>query len=947
MKELTTKFRRLKTSIGGNREQVRYEDTFGMPREEQAHITRPSRWNTRILGELEFAMNLSQERKGKYDPVIENALDYLLSCVGENGVLTNRDCEHAEDLLKELEQASREYQLILAAHSHMDMNWMWGFHETVSLVLATFRTILNIMDEYPDFCFSQSQAAVYKIVEDYDPSLMERIKSRITEGRWEVTASAWVETDKNMPNMESLLRHIQYTKEYLSKTWGVSHFDVDFSPDTFGHNGNVPEINTFGHVKYYYHCRGLDGDYVLYRYRAPSGREVLAYREPNWYNGAITPHIGAGIVELSRRCAGLKTGLVVYGVGDHGGGPTRRDIERAKDMMSWRIYPRIRFGTIREFFREAETVRDQLPVVGHELNYFAPGCYTTQSRIKRGNKRLEAALTDAGNLSVMAGSLAGFAFQRDRLVKAWQDVLFTQFHDILTGSCVQDSREHAMGLYQTSLATANTQLSNAMLAISEQIDTSSVSTDADPYDSQSEGAGAGYGLENLAGASAAERGMGKTRIFHIFNTLPEERREVAELSVWDWTGDLKRIAVAGPNGEAVEYQLLDGELQQYWDHKFFRILVDVGVPAFGYTTVVLSEVESETYPVYFQTRERLSSFYPDRILKNDKITAVLDAKTGRLRSLKSNDGGRERIAGETAGLTYVETEKYTSSAWQIGRHIRSIPVDQCVRLEETARGPLRESVKATYKIADSVIEVVYTLDKYQSGVQADITVDWKEIGGDIVPVLDYRIPVSYPVSGYLYDIPGAVVKRGDLTNDVPALQYGMAAGGGEESVILASDSKYGYRGSGNTLALTLINSSTSPDPYPERGIHSISLLIGMAREDAGAAERMAASFCHKLLYQSSGSHSGCLPMEQSLLKMSSESIVTTAVTAAKDGAVLVRGYNTSGKTARAEMLFAKNIVSTEFVDLEENPVKGVLAVDGRVITMEVDPYSIFEVKIRV
>ena len=69
-----------------------------------------------------------------------------------------------------------------------------------------------------------------------------------------MTATAWVETDKNMPDGESLLRHIQYTKEYLSQVWGVKNFDIDFSPDTFGHSGNVPEINCFGGVKYYYHC---------------------------------------------------------------------------------------------------------------------------------------------------------------------------------------------------------------------------------------------------------------------------------------------------------------------------------------------------------------------------------------------------------------------------------------------------------------------------------------------------------------------------------------------------------------------------------------------------------------------------------------------------------------------------------------------------------------------
>lgn len=351
---LAEKFTRLKTSVGGNREKMHFEDTFGMPKEEQAHITRPGRANARILAELEFALHLSEAENGKYDAALEEALDYLLEKQQTEGVLTDQACEEAEEILEPIAEEAKSYELILAAHAHIDMNWMWSFNETVSIVLATFRSILNIMDQYPEFCFSQSQASVYKIVEEYDPELMERIKARIAEGRWEVTASAWVETDKNMPSGESLLRHIQYTREYLSKVWGVKDFDLDFSPDTFGHSANVPEIDQFGGVKYFYHCRGNARRDVLYRYQAPSGKEVLTYREPNWYNGAITPQIGAGFMEIVKKSSGLKTGLVVYGVGDHGGGPTRRDVERALEMQTWKIYPKIRFGTFRDYFHEAE-----------------------------------------------------------------------------------------------------------------------------------------------------------------------------------------------------------------------------------------------------------------------------------------------------------------------------------------------------------------------------------------------------------------------------------------------------------------------------------------------------------------------------------------------------------------------------------------------------------------
>ena len=193
---------------------------------------------------------------------------------------------------------------------------------------------------------------------------MEEIKARIREGRWEVTANAWVETDKNMPDTESLLRHISVTRDYLRDVWEIDpdSLKVDFSPDTFGHSRFVPEINAFAGVPYYYHCRGLQDDLTLYRYRAPSGSEVLMYKEPYWYNSGVNPDNGTGVFEMERRCGGLKTALIVYGVGNHGGGATRRDIETMLEMQTWPIFPTLKFGTIHEYFEKAQAVRARVPV---------------------------------------------------------------------------------------------------------------------------------------------------------------------------------------------------------------------------------------------------------------------------------------------------------------------------------------------------------------------------------------------------------------------------------------------------------------------------------------------------------------------------------------------------------------------------------------------------------
>jgi alpha-mannosidase len=154
------------------------------------------------------------------------------------------------------------------------MNYQWGYQETVSITTETFRTMLDLMKEYPDFTYSQSQASVYEIVEKYDPAQLTEIKQRVKEGRWELAATSWVECDKNMPNGESLCRHISYTKKYLSELFDIDPdtLCLDYEPDTFGHAATVPEILQDGGVDYYYHCRGCNPR-GPYRWQSPSGRK--------------------------------------------------------------------------------------------------------------------------------------------------------------------------------------------------------------------------------------------------------------------------------------------------------------------------------------------------------------------------------------------------------------------------------------------------------------------------------------------------------------------------------------------------------------------------------------------------------------------------------------------------------------------------------------------------
>jgi alpha-mannosidase len=629
---------------------------------------------------------------------------------------------------------------------------MWGWQETVAAAITTFQTMLKLMDEYPDFHFSKSQASVYKIIEDYAPELKGKMMQRIKEGRWEVTASAWVETDKNMPSAESLCNHIYYTKKYLKEHWEIDpdSLDIDFSPDTFGHSAHLPELDSLGGVKYYYHCRGLDGDNALYRWKSPSGKELLVYREQYWYNSGITPLAGIGIIDVARRSGGLKTGLVVYGVGNHGGGPTRRDIERGLEMMQWPVFPKLTFGTFHDYFHAAEAYREKLPVIDHELNFIFPGCYTTQSRLKLGNRRSEAGLYEAQYLDAMASGRLKTAYQEKQYESAWQDVLFTHFHDILTGSCVQESREHAMGLFSHAIAVAGTRAAFAMQSIAENIDTSGIWTQEDVLpvqeksQSQSEGAGAGYGINSFKGFPIPEHGAGVTRIFHLFNAAPITRKENCMLTVWDWTGDLRYLTMKDSSGKELLFQLLDHEQKTYWDHKYFRVLVESDVPAFGYHTIILGQKEPEEYQIYLQPSERTNKPNKNMILGNTHLRAEFDFKNGALISLIDKKTGMELLkAGERGGLRFLTTERDSSSAWQIGRYT-DIKEDCFQTLKITQEtGSLRNGFTMEQEVKSSRIKTEIHLEENAKALTIHFEIDWHEVSvdNDPVPVLLYHLPL--------------------------------------------------------------------------------------------------------------------------------------------------------------------------------------------------------------
>ncbi|MDR1949878.1 MAG: glycosyl hydrolase-related protein [Spirochaetaceae bacterium] len=940
----------------------------------------------RIYAELRYLCALSESRGGVYDTLLGEAAKKLAAEIDAAGTTTAGAVQKIEESLSGMAAEAREYTFLCAAHAHIDMNWMWGYNETVAVTLATMATMLDMMEEFPDFTFSQSQASVYRIVEEFAPELLEKIKGRVREGRWEVLASNWVECDKNMPSGESLTRHILYTKGYMAETFGIAPEElvIDFQPDTFGHSRNVPEICRSGGVRYYYHCRGQVGEKVLYRWKAPSGSDIIVYTEPFWYNSDIDTSIADYAPDLAR-LTGSKTLLKVYGVGDHGGGPTRRDITRLIEMNSWPLYPRFTFGRIRDYFEGIAKRKDELPVLDDEINFLCDGCYTTQTRIKAGNRKAERLMGEAEFYAGTAMVSVGGEYPGKLLSDAWRKLLFNQFHDIIPGSGVTETREYASGLYQQIFAASESVRTLALTAIAGRINTSALFADSalPPGDrpspeafsrealaeSRGEGAGAGFGQTG--------RGIGKKRVYHFFNSLPFDRRELSPITVWDYEGDFSQVKARDGDGKPLASQA--GESGDYWGHHFNTLLVDVSVPACGYTSIVIEEKRNCTPAYRFINDMRVQS--PDSfILENERIRASLNPLDGSIDSLIDKASGTELAPPQGGfGIFRLATEDVHQgvtnwypgmSAWFIGRYKRIAGITDGFEITPVTgarqQGDLykqsdailfdQQNLRTAYKLRTtfgnaSVLEAVISLDAGSGQLRYDVTCDWREFGGEAgVPNLHFYLPLAYGAK-FRFDVPFGVTERGPVDMDLPAESFVLAENPGSPvSLALLSMDKYGFRCREDSLALTLIRGAYEPDLTPETGRHRISFAIApvaAASADNGSLVRESLAYRHPFTVISGKRREDGMEARGSFLRMdpgSAAGIVLSAVKRPEAGGnkLLLRVYESAGKDGTAIFQLGFTAGAAYFTDATETkrledcgPEKG-----GRTLSFPVPAYSV-------
>lgn len=801
----------------------------------------------------------------------------------------------------------------LVGHAHIDLSWLWRWEETVADIAAfTFRGTLAQMDKLPSLTFAQSQAAIYEAIEKDDPGLFQRIARKVKEGTWVPVGGMWVEPDLNMPDGESLARQFLYGKRYFLDKFGVD-VKVGWNPDSFGHNWQLPQILRKAGIDSYVFGRCAPGPDPthLFWWEGMDGSRVLGYVPPGWYNVGLQDGTRK-ILEAARKNTDVRDFMLLYGAGDHGGGPRDTDILAIKKYRNDPNEPRLEFDTPEAYFKKILQKAASFPIVKRELNFTFPACYTTQAETKKNNRQLESLLLAAEKFSTVAVTSGYRDYYPERdLDEAWKIVLRNQFHDILDGSSIGPVYDEVAGFYGQARVRAERALDFSLETISNMIDT---------------------------------RGEGFPVV--VYNPLFWERTEpaLAEVVVppdaktsqpWDGT-----VRMTDGDGKDVAVQVLEKRVEG--GATVFRVVfVAEGVPSLGYK--LYRVIPSETAWAGPET-VRVGA----RELENEFFKVRLDPKTGWVKSLFDKAAGREVFTGAGNVLEAITDEPESMSAWELGlKDTVGRAGEGGATIELVERGPVRVVVRVKSRFRDSTFEQDLTLYRGLPRLDCRMRLDWRERNIMIKAAFPLDLKTKTPAAQF--EIPyGSIARPADGT-EVPALRWvDVSEESGEYGVSLLNDSKYGFDVKGNVMRMSIVHGATSPDPEADRGKHELLYSLLPHRGDWKKAEttRRGMELNSPLIARVPPVHGGTLPKVHSFVRVGPGNVILSALKKemgyAERGLVL-RLYEFQGEKTEAKLEFPWPVDAQE-TDLIERPV-GKQIGSGTVISVSLAPYEIKTIRV--
>jgi len=831
----------------------------------------------------------------------------------------NRSLGLADQKMQPLADWMKTFTIRAVGNSHIDMAWLWPWTETVQVVRDTFGTVLELMDEYPEFLYAQSSAQDFLWLEEKYPDMFKEIQKRVKEGRWELVGGMWVEPDLNMPCGESLVRQLLTGKRYFQQKFGVD-VRIGWNPDSFGYSWQLAQIYKRSGVDYFVTQKISWNDttkfpYKLFWWESPDGSRVLTYF-PHGYGNNISPvRCSEFLAEDVPLCSGYHENMLLYGVGDHGGGPTRQMLDAA---VRWQhslqaAFPSIKWSTAQQFFNDVNDnlPKLDLPVWKSELYLqFHRGTYTTQAESKKRMRYSEELMLNSEKFASLA-MLHGRAYPQPQFEDCWRRVCFDQFHDMMAGSGIHINYvDETENLEFVKLACLPI-LHGSMRTLAARIDTK------------------GPGIPVV-----------------VFNSLSWERSDVVETEV-QFPGPTAKIEVQDPEGHGAPSAVTwrDDSIQTVKVRFLAR-----GLPPVGYKVF---HVVSTDHP-----REASSTLKASgTTLENEFLRVEVDSNTGCVTSLVNKKDGKNILKpGANGNLleTFVDKPKQFD-AWNIGW-----PYDQTkVELLEAQEVQLVENtpVRAVVRVKKSFQKssFVQEICMYPEIPRADVNMqaDWHETH----IMLKVAFPLDIAPEKATYEIPYGTIERPAIPHtkaeeaewEVCAQQWGDLSESGHGFSLL-NTCKYGYDTvEKGVIRLTLLRSPVSPDPIADQGPHEFTYAM---YPHAGGWKKAGTELRgYELNYRAiplvAEAHEGPLPSSYSFVTIEPSNVILTAIKKAEDdNSVIFRFYEFEGKPSRVRLRLpeaATQAVETNLMEKEEHSIS--LGPGGKELTTPIGAHVIKSVKV--
>ncbi len=328
--------------------------------------------------------------------------------------------------------------ILLIANAHLDPVWQWEWTDGAGEAISTFRIAAELCEKYPSFIFNHNESILYEWIREYEPSLFARIRKLAAAGRWNIMGGWFLQPDCNMPRGESIVRQILLGKSFFRKEFGQD-IKTAINFDSFGHSRGMVQILAKSGFDSYVFGRPMPNVMNLanetFHWCGFDDTSVIAHRFPFWYN-ALRGQAANIIRERIEQVLPGATSIVLWGMGNHGGGPTKKDLREIEQLIK-SSPDNIAHSTPQEYFRLARKSSKALPKVENSLNAWAIGCYTSQIRVKQMHRRLENELYRAEKMASDAWINQGLDYPEEEFVRIMKDLAETQFHDALPGSGIQ------------------------------------------------------------------------------------------------------------------------------------------------------------------------------------------------------------------------------------------------------------------------------------------------------------------------------------------------------------------------------------------------------------------------------------------------------------------------------------------------------------------------------